>query len=153
MAPKAIRANQEFFDLLAGDIFARLYQSFPAPTDLHSNGIFPDLGSQQHLDDDPNRLKALYSHTVQWLATEDYLRFGQAANQEDGSVAFLDAVLTGKGLAALRKSPESLAGPGQTLGDKIEETAKDIASDAAKTKMKELVGVVLSWMVRGVTGL
>jgi len=46
-----------------------------------------------------------------------------------------------------------LAGRGQSLGDKIEETAKDIASDAAKAQMKELVGAALGWMVRGVTGL
>jgi hypothetical protein len=153
MAPKAIRANQEFFDLLAGDIFARLYQSFPEPIDLQSDGIFPDLGEQQQLDDDPERLRTLYGHTVQWLAAEGYLRFGQAAPQDDGSVAFLNAVLTSKGLAALRKTPELLAGPGQTLGDKIEETAKDITSDAAKATMKELVGTALGWIVRGVTGL
>ena len=34
----------------------------------------------------------------------------------------------------------------------IEQTAKDIASDAAKAKMKELVGTALGWIVRGVTG-
>ena len=150
---KAIRANQEFFDLLAGDVFARLYHSFPEPTDLHSNGVFPELGSQQQLDDDPNRLRHLFAYTVRWLGAEGYLRFDETANQDDGSIAFLNAELTSKGLAALRKMPDLLAGPGPTVGDKIEEMAKDIASDAAKAKMKELVGTALGWMVRGVTGL
>jgi hypothetical protein len=143
MSPKANRANQEFFDLLAGDIFARLYTFFPEPIDIHSDGIFynADLGKQDGFDDDPERLRSLYVHAVQWLADEGYLKFSQAANQDNGSVAFLNAVLTSKGLAALRKTPESLSGQRQTLGDKIEETAKDIASDAAKAKMKELVGL------------
>jgi hypothetical protein len=54
LSQKAIRANQEFFDLLAGDIFARLYQAFPEPIDLHSEGIFPTLGDQQEIDDNRN---------------------------------------------------------------------------------------------------
>jgi hypothetical protein len=130
---KAIRANQEFFDLLAGDIFARLYTFFPEPIDIHTDGIFynDELKKQEGFDDDPERLRSLYGHAVQWLADEGYLKFSEAADQDDGSVAFFNVVLTSKGLAALRKTPESLSGHGQTLGDKIEDAAKDIASDAA----------------------
>jgi hypothetical protein len=152
-SPKAIRANQEFFDLLAGDIFGRLYHAFPEPIDLQSDGIFPMLGDQQEIDDNPERLKRLYGHAVQWLSDENYLRFSEAALQDDDqSTAFFDVVLTSKGLEALRKTPVSLVGPGETLGDKIEETAKDISSAAAKDLMRQLIPVALGW-IKGASGL
>ena len=145
---KAIRANQEYFDLLAGDIFARLYTHFPEPTDIHTNVVeLPYMG-----DNDPVRLEGLYGDTVRWLAEEGYLRFTQAAKQDAGHTAFIGCVLTSKGLSALRKTPGSLAA-GETIGDKIRATAKDIGSDTAKSTMKQLVGSALGWMVKGVTGL
>jgi hypothetical protein len=61
-------------------------------------------------------------------------------------------VLTSKGLEALRKTPGSLVGPGETLGDKIEETARDISSAAAKDLMKQLIPFALGW-IKGVSGL
>lgn len=146
-SPKAMRSNQEFFDLIAGDIFARLYQCFPEPVDLSSDGIFPSLGGQEEIDDNPARMTVLYGHAVQWLADEGYLRFGQSAHQDDDdSESFFDVVLTSKGLEALRKIPGSLTGPGETLGDKIEATAKDIGSTAAKDLMKQLIPIALGWI-------
>jgi hypothetical protein len=76
------------------------------------------------------------------------MRFNQAANQDDGHVAFLNCILTAKGLTALRKTPASLA-PGETLGDKIRSTAKDIGSDTAKSTMKKLVGAAMGWILGG----
>jgi len=46
-----------------------------------------------------------------------------------------------------------LAGPEITLGHKIEETARDIGSDAAKTIMRQLVGMALGWIAKSVFGL
>ena len=78
MSPKAIRANQESFDLLAGDIFARLYTHFPEPINIQSDGIFYNdaLKKLEGFDDDPERLQVLYGHAVRWLANEGFLRFG-----------------------------------------------------------------------------
>jgi hypothetical protein len=150
---KAIRANQEYFDLLAGDIFARLYTHFPEPTDLYTDVVnLPYLGDRDEIDNDAGRLERLYGDTVRWLADEGYLRFTEAAKQDAGHTAFLGCVLTSKGLSALRKTPGSLAA-GETIGDKIRATAKDIGSDTAKSTMKELVGSALGWIVKGVTGL
>jgi hypothetical protein len=147
---KAIRANQEFFDLLAGDIFARLYTHFPEPIDIHTDGVLFNeaLKKEESFEDDPERLQLLYGHAVQWLADEGYLRFTQAAEQDAGETAFLNCVLTSKGLSALRKTPSSLAS-GETLGDRIRTTAKDIGSDAAKATMKKLVGAALGWIFGG----
>lgn len=154
--PKAIRSNQEFFDLLAGDIFARLYTMFPEPVDIQSDAIFysPELAEQDGFDDDPARLRKLYGHTIQWLFREGYLRFSQMAPGDDeGEDTFTDVVLTAKGLEALRKTPGSLTGPGATIGDTIKATAKDIGSDAAKSTMRQMVGMALGWITKGVTGL
>ncbi|MBR1249200.1 hypothetical protein JQ609_20010 [Bradyrhizobium sp. AUGA SZCCT0169] len=145
MAAKAMRANEEFFDLLAGDVFARLYTSFPEPIDIHSDAItYNDaLGAQDGFDDEPERLKKLYRHAIQWLQAEGFVRFGSVVPGDEDDETFCDVVLTSKGLAALRKMPESLTGPGLTLGDKIEAAAKDIGSDAAKTSLKQLVPYAL----------
>jgi hypothetical protein len=147
LSPKAIRSNQEFFDLLAGDIFGRLYHAFPEPIDLHTDGVFSALGNQQQVDDSSDRLKKLHGHAVQWLADEGYLRFSQAAHQDDDDcVAYFGAVLTSKGLDALRKIPQSLTGPGETLGEKIEAAAKEISTESAKILMKQLVPLALGYM-------
>jgi hypothetical protein len=87
------------------------------------------------------------------LRDEDSLRYGGVANQGDRRQIFFNAVLTAKGLEALRKTPTTLAAPGFTLGDQIEATAKDIGSDTAKSLMRELVGQALGWIIRGVTGI
>lgn len=96
---KAIRANQEFFDLLAGDIFARLYTHFPEPIDIYPNGIwYNEEFEESELFDDADRIMNLYAHTVQWLSDEGFLRFGQATgDSSDGDEAFFDCVLTSKG--------------------------------------------------------
>jgi hypothetical protein len=149
---KAIRANQEFFDLLAGDIFARLYVAFPQPIDVYTDAIIHNnaLGTQDGFDDDPDRLVALYSHTITWLGGEGFIKFSEAAGRGKRGDIFCDVVLTAKGLEAPRKTPGSLVGPGETLGDKIEAAVKDISSDAAKGAMKQFVGIALGWFVRGV---
>jgi hypothetical protein len=144
---KAIRANQEYFDLLAGDIFARLYTHFPEPTDLHTDVVeLPYF--REDIENDPGRLEGLYRDTIRWLADEGYLRFTEAAKQDAGHTAFLGCVLTSKGLSALRKTPGSLAA-GETIGDKIRATAKDIGSDTARDAMKKLVGAALGWIFGG----
>jgi hypothetical protein len=147
-----MRSNQEFFDLLAGDIFARLYTMFPEPIDLQSDAILysPELAKDEDFVDDPDRLRRLYGHAVQWLSREGYVRFSQAVSGDaDGEETYTDVVLTAKGLEALRKVPGSLSGPGETLGDKIRAAAKDIGTDAAKGTMKQLVGSALGWIAKG----
>jgi hypothetical protein len=133
---------------------AALY-GLPEPTDIHSDAILHNdaLRGLDGFDDDPTRLERLYRHTIQWLWDEGYLRFSEVATQGDNTDVFCNTVLTAKGLEALRKTPTTLAGPGLTIGDQIEATAKDIGSDTAKSVMKELVGQALGWIVRGVTGL
>ena len=150
---KAIRANQEFFDLLVGDIFARLHRHFPEPTDIYASGIWynDEFEKSEFFDDGADRVMKLYAHTVQWLSDEGFLRFSQVTGENsDGDEGFLNCVLTSQGLAALRKTPASLVGPGETLGEKIEAAAKDIGSDAAKATMKQLVGAALGWIARSV---
>jgi hypothetical protein len=108
--PKAIRANQEFFDLLAGDIFARLYTAFPQPIDVYTDAITYNnaLGAQDGFDDDPDRVMELYSNTIHWLGGEGFIKFSEAVGQGKRGTLFCDAVLTAKGLEALRKTPASL---------------------------------------------
>jgi hypothetical protein len=153
MSPKAIRANQEYFDLLAGDVFARLYSSFPVPLDLAAAVEFLHLGDKDEIDNDPGRLRNLYWHTVRWLADEGYLRMGPAVIGDEDDAIFTDVVLTTKGLEALRKTPGALGGGTETIGDKIKTAAKDVGSDAGKTAMRQLVGQALGWVIKGVTGV
>jgi hypothetical protein len=101
---------------------------------------------QDGFDDDPERLQKLYGHAIQWLAAEGFIRIGQIAGQDHGDDVFCGAVLSAKGLESLRKTPGSLAGPGETLGDKIEAAAKDIGTDSAKAAMKQLIPYALGWL-------
>ena len=53
-----------------------------------------------------------------------------------------------EGAYGFTQTPESLA-VGETLGDKIRATAKDIDSDTAKATMKNLIGLALGWIFGG----
>ncbi len=147
-----MRSNQEYFDPITADIFARLYMQFPEPVALYTDGIFynKSLIGQDVLDEDPERIRQLYAHALQWLADEGYLRFGQA-HEEDGNTSFHDVVLSLKGLKALRKIPDTLSEPKKTLGDKIREATTAAATEAAKAKVKELVGQALGWVQEGLS--
>ncbi|MCY4126216.1 MAG: hypothetical protein OXF59_13625, partial [Pseudomonas sp.] len=79
---------------------------------------------------------------IEWLSESGYLRF---KNQSHGS-GFLNAVLTAKGLEALKAVPESLtAGP--PLGDRLVDATKS----GTKSILGSLAGEVLSVGSRLVT--
>jgi len=124
--PKAIRANQEYFDLLAGDIFARLYTAFPEPIDLYSE---IDYDTIDH-DEEPERLERLWSATGVWLSQEGFIRYSQQTGDDEHST-FHDAVLTTQGLRALKGVPISL-GEATTYGEKLKRAAENIGNEASK---------------------
>lgn len=134
---KGMRANSEFFDLLAGDIFTRLYTHFPERISLHV-----DDGVIQHIDseEDPERLKYLYAATARWLSDEDFIRFTEDLTDEvSGEGEFCDVVLTGKGLDALRT---------EDRGNKLRAAIKNAGSTASNKLISDIVGQVVSWAVR-----
>lgn len=142
---KGIRGNNEFFEVLVADIFARLYTMFPEPVDLDSNLPYEKFD----IDEAPERLERLWVATLQWLAEEGYIRFRHQTDA--GHTVFHDTVLTAQGLQALKKVPSTLEGD-TTYGDRLASAAKDLGSEAAKKTVGEVVGQVLGWLARSMIG-
>jgi hypothetical protein len=141
--PKAIKANNEFFDLLSADILTRLYTMFPERIDLSPDDVNFDAMA---IDTEgyPERLPPLWTATVEWLADEGFIRIGQASESIDGHTAFYNVTLTGKGIGSLRQDG---------TGDKLKAAVEQIGTDAAKKSVTDLVGKVLGWIAKTALGL
>ncbi|WP_405119219.1 hypothetical protein [Pseudomonas leptonychotis] len=126
-------SNIDRFDEITGLIFAKLYKSFPVPTELSPVLIVgtnlreraPDgLGTIQ------NENAYFFTACLEWLRSAGYLDIGDSF--DDGT--YISCVLTAKGLEVLKAVPESIHS-GPSLGEKL--------VDASKSGTKELVrGVV-----------
>lgn len=134
---KAIKANNEFFDLLSADILTRLYTMFPQRIDLDANAV--DFASM-NIDSEgyPERLPSLWSATVEWLADEGFIRIGRRAESANGQTTFSNVILTGQGLSALRRNG---------TGDKLIVAVKNISTDAAKAAATNLIIALLRAVV------
>jgi hypothetical protein len=131
--------NIEDFERGCALILARLYGSFPMPVVLRVTEL--DDGSDLLPEERDARLaerRAVYGATVQFLADEGFLVYGNSAGLP-GNWAFLNARLTAKGLAQLSKLPAALQPPGKTLGERLAEWARAAAADASKDALAALV--------------
>lgn len=137
---KAIRANSEYFDLLAGDILNRLNIQFPEPIDLV---VDHEVISHLDIDEDPERLQRLYAATIRWLADEYFLRFKGDTADDQGEGDFFDAVLSAKGRDFLLKD---------SRGSKLMAAAKVIGTEAGKKAISEIVGQAIGAAARGFAG-
>lgn len=131
--------NIECFDLLTGRIFADLYDHFPIPHDLTNDefvyfllGKDPDYPIEQMFDDQ-NAALEFFSATTQWLIDAGYIscevRFSEGPR----------AVLTAKGLEALKSVPTSLSG--ETLGAQLVEAARTGTVDQLKALAGDAIGM------------
>jgi hypothetical protein len=131
--------NIEDFERGCALILARLYGSFPMPVVLRVTEL--DDGSDLLPEERDARLaerRAVYGATVQFLADEGFLVYGNSAGLP-GNGAFSNARLTAKGLAQLSKLPAALQPPGKTLGERLAEWARAAAADASKDALAALV--------------
>jgi hypothetical protein len=133
-------SNIEKFNVLAAQVLADLYQSFPIPRELACAQF--GFSSEYNKNDAPCEELIFFMSSVRWLGESGYIRYSK-----ENTILFWDAVLTAKGLETLCSMPDSLS-PGKTLGERL----KDAADSGSKTVLAEAIKIVLATGVRLAVG-
>lgn len=138
-------SNIQKFDEITGQIFGALYQSFPVAKDLPLEEFVEDgITIDDFLECEVvNENGKFFFACVEWLAESGYLRF----KEKQDPAGFTHAVLTSKGLEALKAVPASLA-TSASLGEQLVDATKS----GAKGAIGSLAGEVLSVGSRILTG-
>jgi hypothetical protein len=128
--------NIERFDELTGQVFGKLYTSFPIPIHLQSRHFIADSIWSNQSQQDPERVQAvrMFYATVRWLASSGYLTFNET---RDG---IEDAVLTAKGLEVLKATPSSLES-GPSIGERLAATGKEGGKEILGGLVSEALGL------------
>lgn len=126
--------NIKAFNLVTGKLFAELYQSFPAPTEVDFFSLALDTIPKEDFDsawEKPGFAEA----TVRWLDQAGYIWFKKAPTMHGKPTA----VLSPKGLEALKAVPESIDSK-LSLGERIINFTKAKASDS----LSQAVGLAIT---------
>lgn len=126
------KTNMQLFDEITARVFAKLYETFPVATSVDCLSLTgrPEMDEYGKV----SREADVCIHAMRWLESEGYIKVGRFGNCHASEI-----VLTAKGLAALKSSPESLEYK-QTLGERI---VSAINNDAISTAVG-VVGLILS---------
>ncbi|MDD2105709.1 hypothetical protein [Pseudomonas asiatica] len=137
-------SNIQKFDEITGRVFGTLYEGFPVPKYLRIKDFVEDGFSydERAQGDFPNESGEFFLACVDWLSDAGYVRFREKMPYS----GYREAVLTAKGLEALKAVPSSLSG-GPSLGDQLVDATKS----GAKSMLGSLAGEVLSVGSRLVT--
>ncbi len=105
-------SNIEYFNLLTGFIFSRLYLSFPIPITLERKDIMYFIDLPKDFDE-----QEFFYRSIKWLAENGYISHHTKELQKD---YFKYTVLTSKGFSVLNSIPEIICGSNtDSIGDKI----------------------------------
>lgn len=134
--------NIDVFDRCTAYVFSELYARFPVPGDL----IFtdPDIEIFDESDSEVDAVNKfeIYQATIMWLISADYLIADSISYD-----AAHEVVLSPKGLEIL-KLPSSLEPDGPSFGEKIAESMKsgalEAAGDTAKSAITKGLAMVVS---------
>lgn len=135
-------SNIQQFDEITGQVLGALYENFPVPRHLMIKQFVEGgyTSNEQLGMDIANERGEFFIASIQWLSDAGYLSF---KDQSYGN-GVLDAVLTAKGLEALKAVPASLTA---SLGDQLVDATKS----GTKNILGSLAGEVLSVGSRLVT--
>lgn len=130
-------SNIQRFDEITGQVLGALYENFPVPRHLViEQFIEGGYTFDEHMGSDiANEQGKFFLACIDWLAEAGYLRF---KDRSHGS-GVINAVLTAKGLEALKAFPKSLSA-GPSLGDQLVDATKT----GTKSMLGSLAGEVLS---------
>ncbi|WP_409261164.1 hypothetical protein [Pseudomonas putida] len=137
-------SNIQQFDEITGQVLGALYENFPVPRHLLITQFIKDgyTFDEQMAADMANERGEFFIACIEWLSDAGYLCF---KDRSYGN-GVMNAVLTAKGLEALKAIPASLtAGP--SLGDQLVDATKS----GTKNILGSLAGEVLSVGSRLVT--
>ena len=131
--------NIDLFETYTAAIFARLYEAFPLPCALDAQQIsdcpgIDEFGAMQ-------KPAEICRATMGWLADSGYIRAAGATQY-----AMTGAVLTAKGLEALKATPEALSGKtpvGERIAQLVATGSMDLAREAARVAISSAVKLFL----------
>lgn len=129
-------SNIERFDELTGQIFGKLYTSFPIPIHLQSRHFISDSIWINQTPQDPERVQAInmFYATVRWLTSTGYLTYNETRDGVE------EAVLTAKGLEVLKATPSSLDS-GPSIGERLATTGKEEGKELFRGLVGEALGL------------
>lgn len=129
-------SNIEKFDEIVGRVFSRTYVNFPVPVSLHVEFL---VGEGRGFDLLNGEMKALNDEgdfafaTVEWLVNAGFI----SASKNEQMLEFNGAVLTIKGLEALKQIPGSLKA---SIGEEIDAAVRKGSIDASRTLVAKALG-------------
>ncbi|NBB11808.1 hypothetical protein [Pseudomonas sp. SLFW] len=133
-------SNVDRFDRLTGEIFAKLFQSFPMPIDLdyydYTEIIAPDPIHTPEGEVQVVEGQEFFQASVKWLVDSGYLSLGR---QVLSSTKIQQCVLTAQALAALKAVPDSLTG--KSIGSQLQEAARGGMIDSVKSLTGKALGI------------
>lgn len=138
-------SNIEKFDELVGEMFAVLYAAFPLPKALLAKYFVPDGNVYTPGGINYGELTCdaeFFMATGRWLINAGYIEA-----QESGGCAFVDALLTAKGLETLKAVPGSLQGKAP-LGEQLVDAAKTEGREALRSLVSQALGIGLQLFVK-----
>ncbi|MEQ8789886.1 MAG: hypothetical protein RIC55_26565 [Pirellulaceae bacterium] len=163
--------NIDHFNSYAATIFAKLYTSFPEPIMLDHGTLAeehlqqlghaawePDViaaavQGDKRLEREPQQRttefrsqESLAWHTIRWLAKCSYIQANEQVNDESRNACRY--VLSPKGFEALSAAPESLKSK-KSIGATLADAGKNVASQAGRKALSELVGAAIGAALRG----
>jgi hypothetical protein len=137
--------NIERFNIIVGAIFAKLYEEFPVPMDLHWTEFLDDLMAVD--DEGRHEYLRFFTATIEWLAYQGYLKIGSTLS--GGRV--IKCVLTASTLELLNAVPKSLESEGPSLGDQLVTATKDGVTGKVKDLASDLLSKAAAFGVKAAT--
>ena len=137
-------ANIEVFNQVAAKTFVRLYETFPAPTNIDPTLVGVDIILEEKYEPGTAHHDALIAATeatIQFLIDEDFIRIAQGPTYLEHR-GFQNLVLTSKGFSLLQKTPESIDSTidRRSYIDRL----KSLTTSGAKTVASEAVGPLIA---------
>jgi hypothetical protein len=140
-------ANVTEFNVIAGLVFAQLYEQFPVRVGhLHEGAIGMAMGAaapsewSTHVLPSGRSLGEVLFHSVKWLSEEGYVRSA-------GLTPYEQVTLTEKGLAALNSVPQGLS---TTVGSSLVKATS--GSERNWSGVGDLVGGMIGGFTKSVSG-
>ncbi len=130
-------SNIELFDEYTGQIFVKLYQSFPVPTDVNPYDfiVCARIGLQNDEFAYGNDHADIFLATSKWLVMAGYIHCNEARDSY-----LKGAVLTAKGLEVLKATPASVT-KGASLGDRLTSAAKQEGRETLQAVVSEALSL------------
>lgn len=137
-------SNIDAFDELTGRIFAKLYENFPNPiyldaTRFIAGGAGSVFNAESFTGAELTPQAEAFINTASWLVQEGYIAVRPNSKTATG---FAEAVLSEKGLIALKAVPDSLISRA-TLGERLVQSVKAGTMETLKGVTNEVLSVLI----------